>query len=138
MPERPRQMSRKKKLLLTLLVLAGAAAAGLFYLRWQANRDYNAAVAETEQLDPRWRWEEILADRKEVPDDANGALVVVRTHALLTKAGGLQSHKWDFRLFEVDKPEARLNEVQFQTLSKALGRVPAAVIEARKLKDYGW
>jgi hypothetical protein len=36
------------------------------------------AIAETEQHDPRWRWEHLEEDRETIPDEQNSALVLER------------------------------------------------------------
>ncbi|MBA4065685.1 MAG: hypothetical protein C0501_18600 [Isosphaera sp.] len=44
--------------------------------RRAGNRDYAAAVAETEATDPAWRWDDIRAARKALPPERNSATVI--------------------------------------------------------------
>jgi hypothetical protein len=62
-----------------LLVLLGLARWGWWYLERTASEgreELAAAIAETDQLDPRWRWEQIDADRPAVPDADNSMRVI--------------------------------------------------------------
>jgi hypothetical protein len=67
-------------LLLSLLALCAIAVAVVVLRRNQLMREADerlaTAVAQTDAEDPRWRWEDILEDRAEIPDEQNGALVV--------------------------------------------------------------
>src|SRR5258708_12200416 len=57
-----------------LAVMAGlvAALAGVWwYLSLAEERDFQTALAETDQLDPGWRLEDILTARPAIPDARN-------------------------------------------------------------------
>jgi hypothetical protein len=59
---------------LAIMVGLVAALVGVWwYLSWAEERDFQAALAETDQLDPGWRLEEILAVRPVIPDERNSA-----------------------------------------------------------------
>src|SRR5262245_10680672 len=50
-------------------------------------------MAETDRLDPGWRWEDIVASRSVLPDEENALLQVTRVHRLL-----LQRGRWDWHI----------------------------------------
>src|SRR5712671_6876406 len=77
-----RRRRRWPTVLACLLGLAAVPIAGYLYLAWEGDRDLEAAVAEIERDDPRWRFDEIMADRKPIADAENPALVVVKAGAL--------------------------------------------------------
>src|SRR6266851_4273884 len=67
-----------------LAVMAGlvAALAGVWwYLSWAEELDFQTALAETDQLDPGWRLEDILAARPVIPDERNSAKHVAKVGA---------------------------------------------------------
>src|SRR4051794_7003591 len=68
------------------LVLAPLTAGGLwFYQVWSAGSDLDNALAETARRDPRWRFEDVLADCKTYPDETNAARQVLRASRLMGK-----------------------------------------------------
>jgi hypothetical protein len=67
-----------------LAVVVTAAALGLrAYFLHVAEERYQAAVAEADRLDPGWRWEDILKNRKTVPDEENSARHVLAAANML-------------------------------------------------------
>jgi hypothetical protein len=62
------------------MVGLGAAAVKMWAGRQRAaaagREELAAAIAETDQLDPRWRWEQIEEDRPVVPDAENSIRVL--------------------------------------------------------------
>src|SRR5262245_20840418 len=46
----------------------------------QTDAAWAQAVAETEAVDPEWRWEDVEAKRSKIPDAENSALVIVHLH----------------------------------------------------------
>ena len=63
---------------LIILVCLGVALFW-FYLERSAaegKKQLAAAIAETDALDPRWRWEEIMEDRPPIPDAENSMRVI--------------------------------------------------------------
>src|SRR5688500_13826018 len=59
------------------------------YLSWSTGRDLEDAIAETDRLDPRWRLEDLQANRKPVPDDRNAMLVIVKCNPAMRRQGML-------------------------------------------------
>jgi hypothetical protein len=132
-------------LLVPVLLLAG----GYLYLTLAAQRQLREAAAEVDRLDPHWRFKDIEAARADVPDERNGAALVLKARALLP--GGWPS--WDLgytgpdpdgetrrkaleKSFMELTPQRQLNEDQRDALRAELKRAAAALAEARKLKDY--
>src|SRR5258707_1080589 len=64
---------------LAVMVGLWAGLVGLWwYLSGAEERDFRAALAETDQLDPGWRLEDILAARPAIPDERNSAKHVAK------------------------------------------------------------
>jgi hypothetical protein len=76
-----------RRILVGVILLLVIGIAGYFIdreLTFAANEKLLAKVlAETDALDPGWRWEEIEAKREQVPDGENAAIVIQRTNDLL-------------------------------------------------------
>src|SRR5438477_12426470 len=51
--------------------------------RRAGEKRYAAIVAHLDATDPRWRYDEIDADRGSIPDDQNGALLIPKFKAAL-------------------------------------------------------
>jgi hypothetical protein len=66
-----------------LFVAAGLFAGVVWYTGWYEEREWRAACAEVDQLDPGWRWDELLAKRPPVPDDQNAARHITAVRSLL-------------------------------------------------------
>ena len=64
---------------LILLVAAGAGA----YTAWSVDRRLAVAVSRADVDDPYWRHDDLMANREEVPDAENSALVVAEVVSLL-------------------------------------------------------
>src|SRR5437763_1750700 len=76
-PMKAARAPHRWRIVLGALALVFAALAGLWwYDDWAAERDFQAALAETDRLDPGWRLEDILAARPAIPDDRNSAKLV--------------------------------------------------------------
>jgi hypothetical protein len=135
---RPQPPRRRRWLWLVLgfaafFVLAPVLA--YFYFRWSTDRAIGALLAEIEAADPRWRMEQVLADRPPLPDDQNAGLVVENVHALLGRGGFSLGSKQNEELFDDYPPEARLNDAQRVVLRGVLTKHAKAVAEARRIKD---
>jgi hypothetical protein len=109
-----------------VLVLSGVA--------WmiRANVGLQAAIDEADRLDPRWRLEEIEADRTTPPAGQNAADKIVAIQLLMPA-------KWPgaemIPLFDDLLPERQLNAKQIAALTDRLGPVGPALAEARSLID---
>jgi hypothetical protein len=108
-----------------------------------------AAIAEADRLDPRWRLEDVEADQTVVPDAENSATVVIAAKQLLPA-------KWPFwdspavpedppgtgqkrealqKSFGDLGPHRQLNDEQTTALRAEVTRAAGALAEARKLVD---
>jgi hypothetical protein len=134
------QQARRRRLVVPAgiaVLIVGAVALGV-YQSTAARRELAAAIAETNCLDPSWRFEDLEAQRHLPPDEQNAALQVLRVHSLLPR-------NWDYRpdeepsqLIEWLKslpPERRLDESQARRLGAEAQRVGPALGPARKLAD---
>src|SRR5262245_36578530 len=119
-------------LLLLLMLLPGWMVYQRFADEWAAQK----AQAEADRLDPGWRFEDLEGARSDVPDEENGALVVLAAHKLLPKnwlplptpsTPGLDEAIADL------SPELQLNDQQIQDLRAALGLAAPALTPARGL-----
>ena len=118
-----------------LLILGSLALTMLNNQSWQADRRYEAAVAEADRLDPGWRLDQILASREKLPDDANSAL---RVRAIAEQLpGGWPGAKLYDQSFcsEGPAPEVRLSKERIEQLQNALESAADMVREARRLQN---
>ncbi len=83
----PRRRWRWRIALICLLVIVATPVIGYFYLRWIQDRELQAAIAEIEAVDPRWRFQDVLADRPPIADAHNTGLVVAKVELLLQPSG---------------------------------------------------
>jgi hypothetical protein len=133
----PRRRRWLRRTFLFLLIVIGSPIAYYFYSSWSLQRDIERAIAETDALDPRWRWEDIEADRKEIAAAENSAGLVVTVNALIGR--GRRAASGDpaeyQKVFGNLPPAAELNPQQMALLRETLDKAPEALVEARKLKD---
>ena len=133
--------------LLSLPVLALIGAC--FYVDVSGERELRAALAETERQDPRWRLDDVEADRLLVPDVTNSGVPAMAATNLLPQKWPF----WDYPPTAQDPPEAQqrwqalqdsfsnlepqrqLNDEQTAALRKEMKRASPALVEARKLVD---
>jgi hypothetical protein len=118
-----------------MAVLAAIPVGLYFYLSWARQRDLAAQFAELDRTDPRWRIEELLADRPAVPDDENPAIVASQVQALLERGWFHLGHEADRLFAEMDSVH-QLNLPQVDALRTALEKQRQAVKLARSLKDF--
>src|SRR5260370_41379710 len=98
---------------------------------WYADREYRAAIAEADRLDPGWRLADLEAARAEVPDAENAALQVLTAKRLLPAGWfpsppGTISTKLEDDLDRLP-PNQRLDESQSKQLGAELGKAAAAL-----------
>src|SRR5436190_10901886 len=80
----PHEKPRRRWRWLALIPLAAALLLGglLVFDRYQAERAWEDACAEADRLDPGWKWEDLLAQRPELPANRDAIRV---THAAASK-----------------------------------------------------
>jgi hypothetical protein len=132
---RPLRRRRWLTALGCLTLLAAIPVCLYFYLTWARQRELAAQIAEIERVDPRWRLDDVLADRPAIPDDENPAIVAGKVIALLGPAGFDLGPKWD-RLFLEPDSVHQLNSPQLDAVRSALAKQPGALKLARTLKDF--
>ena len=137
MPQAAAKPRRRRWWLRGLLALAVLALVFLgiyWYLEAAARRDWDAAVAETDALDPRWRLEDIEADRAKIPDEENSALAMINASA---KGGaifvsGAPNYE---RILDRVPQTTHLNPQQTELIRGKLARIGVGLGLARQLKD---
>jgi hypothetical protein len=116
-----------------VLLLVLAVAGYCFYRVRGADLALAEALAEADRLDPNWRLKDLEARRAVIPEGENAAVQVIAVRKLMPDGWGAKTSAGD--LFAGLPPAARLNPPQAKALRAELGRVRAALVEARKLKD---
>jgi competence protein ComGC len=130
----PVRRRRWPKLLAGLLLLLAVPALLYTYLIWSNDRDLQDAVAETERLDPRWRLDQILADRPAITDEDNPAIVAKKVSDLMGTGFDVGQQNW--QLFQHNDAVHRLNELQIRALRAAFEKYDEPLKLARTLKDF--
>ena len=126
------------RLFLVGVVLAAAALGVWFYFDYAWERQLRDACAEADRLDPGWRFGDLDRSRPAVPDDENGARLVLAARTglpakWLAPAPGAVLGLGD-RLAAVPPPR-RPDEADLKDLRTELGKVAAALDTARGLAD---
>src|SRR5262249_2984835 len=86
---------------------------------------------ELDATDPKWRLEEIEANRDQVPEADNSARVIARAARLL---GGRPSHRFDEQLGNLDEgATSRLDDPRAALLRREMADLAPALIQARRL-----
>jgi hypothetical protein len=63
----------------------GSGFCWFLYSDYAARKDLESAIAELDAVDPRWRLEDIEADRQLVRDEDNAAFVVLQAAGLMPR-----------------------------------------------------
>src|SRR5262245_10522265 len=132
----PTPRRRWRRLLLPALGLMSLVAALSWYGHFcnQAEGALARAVADVDAVDPHWRLEDVEASRAVVPDEQNGALLVL-------SAAGKLPPQWSAPLSEdlaneqyyARRPVEQLTESMTAHLRKMLEQVQPALADARRL-----
>jgi hypothetical protein len=103
---------------------------------WLADRDWRAACAEADALDPGWRWDELLAARPVVPDECNVAVRVRAVRRALPDGwpDGASGGRLE-QTFNDLVPNQQLRPEQVQVLRDVLAKGAEALAKARGLED---
>src|SRR6266851_1444874 len=126
--------------LLIILVICVALTAS-YYFRKLGIEHLRSAVAEADELDPGWRWEDLEKKRAAIPDAQNAALRVEAAHKLLPNDWLKEEAATDdepgrttlLEKIQELEPPTLLNEEQVTGLRAKLKKVHAALSEARLL-----
>jgi hypothetical protein len=108
------------------------------WVRAAGEKDYAAAVAETEETDPDWRWEALTAKRRRPPDGKNGAELVPRVQQLAPPGWGtqLQSKEWEPLLS--GPSNCRYPDAVVEEARREVAAAGEAIRLAREFKDRPW
>lgn len=103
----PRPWWRRRSSLAAAFVLA-AILSGLVFARWNSANSASkgqvaVAVAETDRLDPGWRWDDLQGRRTPIPDGENSAPRVLAAAALISD----EAVAWMPREYELYRPISR-------------------------------
>ncbi len=125
---------KKRRRRWPLLLLVPLLLAGIYGLHLRsANQRLERVLAETERLDPRWRMEDIEADRAVVPDEENGALTLLAAQAKMPPNwSGLVGLQQTVRVLQQSGPPT---EKQIAAVRADLAPAAAAISVARRLAD---
>jgi hypothetical protein len=135
-------------LLVVLLPLLALLSIYVSYSMW-AGQELNDAFAEVNRLDPRWRLEEVEADRETVPEAKNGAAISMTAKKLMPQKWPAWQHPVEApaepeaearraareESFAKLEPQRQLSKEQIEALKAELKRADKALAEARKLAD---
>lgn len=120
---------------LLMVVLAGFACLGVWVYRGIAiENDWRDGEAETEAREPRWRLADREADLPPIDDADNAGALINRLHAQAPKLSVSSAERYD-EVFAHLKPTRKLNAQQIDLIQKQFDIAPAAIAEARRLKD---
>jgi hypothetical protein len=129
-----------------LLVPVALVASSWVYLYVAGDVRLRRAVAEADRLDPHWRLNDVLAERADIPDEENGALVSIKAKRQIPGRWPF----WDFPPAGADpdaegdlmavlrelKPNQALTPAERGEMRPEMERGALAIQEARKLVNY--
>jgi len=125
----------KRWLVLGFVVLCVGGSALFYWLFTAPGRHLVDALAEADELDPGWRFEELEARRARLADSENSALVVLNARALLPKNWtGVDMDSPIERSLDDLQPQQQLNNEQILWLQGEREKCAAALAEAMKLQ----
>jgi hypothetical protein len=79
-PKRGRLRKWLRRIAIGLAVLLLLSVLGSWiwyeYSRWQGKKELAVAIAETDAVDPRWRWEQLEEDKPQIADAENSIVVL--------------------------------------------------------------
>jgi hypothetical protein len=128
----PSTIRRRLRIALAVIAaLCAAMAGGWWYLDWSAERDFQAALAETDALDPGWRLEDILAARPPIPDERNAYVHLLRVQPALR--GFMLGERLE-KALELP-PNVRLHPGDAAALRKRMEALADVRRAAHQLKD---
>jgi hypothetical protein len=104
------------------------------YDDWQGRRDWVAACAEADRLDPGWRWEELLAGMPAISDEQNSAVRMLAAKRLLPQGWPGMAKLAAARSYRT-APQVRLSPAVIGGIRAALADIEPAVAEARAVAN---
>ena len=95
-----------------------------------------AVTARLNATDPRWRFDDIDADRGTLPDERNSALLIPRFKAALARPSIDTTRPDKSDLFDKLQPNRRLDDEGADVIDRALLGNDAALAVARSFRNY--
>ena len=124
---------------LGLLATFLLVVSGFFVLRYNMHRKgvhrLETITAHLDATDPRWRYDDLDADRGQMPDDQNGALLVPRFKAALGLTRIDASRPDKSGLYDGIRPNHELDDEGAAALDRALDGNGAALAVALSFRD---
>ena len=117
---------------LVYTLTAALSIIGVASVWWNRNatqhageENLEAILAELDRTDPRWHWDDLVADRMPVADDRNGALLLPKFREALD----VQSNEFQKRIFMLQRADASF---LFETvpLNRRLPKTDDALVES--------
>ncbi|MBA4189623.1 MAG: hypothetical protein C0467_16685 [Planctomycetaceae bacterium] len=102
--------------------------------RLQGNRDFAATVAETDAMDPDWRWDDLNAKRPRPPVGQNSAELIPKIKAAVPTDWNKLWAELDSRLPELS-PNVRMYSADLAKAKSSFDSSPQPLRLARTLKD---
>jgi hypothetical protein len=100
---------------------------------WAARRHLARVVAELDARDPKWHWQDILAERQALRDTENGALLALKAYEL--RPGGLVPQK--FANPGVGGSANNVWDAKYaKSLSDALASAEPSITVARRMVEF--
>jgi hypothetical protein len=128
-----------RRILIGLILLSIIGIAGYFIdreLTFAANEKLLAKViAETDALDPGWRWEEIEAKREQVPDGENAALAIKKCCDLLGPNWSQIGRSSQDQIPPIDTREDMDSDI-LESIRSVLKKYSEAIQESLQLPKY--
>jgi hypothetical protein len=130
----------RRTAVIVAVLVGGLALYGWWYfarIAAEGKADLAAAIAETDALDPDWRWEALEAKRANIPDVENSINVINKVAEALHGQNLLRLEAPDGGPVFDDWPTNRLlDDVRLGIVRESLSRCPEAVELASSLKRF--
>lgn len=107
-----------------------------YLTRRTGEKRYAEIVAHLDATDPRWRYDELDADRGQLPDDQNGALLVPKFTAAMAKPSFAMDKRLEAANYSEVPPNHVLADDTYDAIDEILAANTEALAIARKFADY--
>lgn len=134
-PSSTRRWLRRVLILGTIgVVVVGAFVGRQLYRRYADQRALQKTIADLEAHSPRWRLEDIEADRVAIPDAENSATVIRAAHAHIRQPASPPADD-SIDLLHLD-PAAALTDEQMRAVIDLVESAEAAIAPALRLEQF--
>jgi hypothetical protein len=121
--------------LVGLATTLGISLAWVLWERHKARQEFDAVIAEVDAGDPKWRFADIEANRRAVPDAENAARFINAAVKLIPK----DSHQPTAKLLEAlqrSRPNYRQPPSLMYRVKAQLAKLTDALAESRKIANF--